>query len=123
MSTCRSLARAGLFKALDVPMLSRYCSVTVQCREPKAFLDREGMSASLQFNNPDSDGTPRIKRIMARPEVKVYVQLLAELRALERELGLSPTARISLPTRTEEDEDDERMREFLRLGRERDIMG
>ena len=90
----------------DVEALARYCDTYEWWLATRAKLRKEGDTY------PILNDAGEIKYIAQRPEVSIAHKLATQLRQLEQDFGLKPSARASLnvePTKTTEDEEDRLM--------------
>jgi P27 family predicted phage terminase small subunit len=90
----------------DVEALARYCDTYEWWLATRAKLRKEGDTY------PILNDAGEIKYIAQRPEVSIAHKLATQLRQLEQDFGLNPSARASLnvePTKTTEDEEDRLM--------------
>lgn len=90
----------------DVEALARYCDTYEWWLATRAKLRAEGDTYPIL-----NDGG-QVKYIAQRPEVSIAHKLATQLRQLEQDFGLNPSARASLnvePATTNEDEEDRLM--------------
>ena len=90
----------------DIEALARYCDTYEWWLAVRAKLKAEGDTYPIL-----NDGG-EIKYIAQRPEVSIAHKLAQQLRQLEQDFGLNPSARASMnvePAKPPEDEEDRRM--------------
>jgi P27 family predicted phage terminase small subunit len=89
----------------DIEALARYCDTYEWWLATRAKLKKEG--DTYQILNDKGD----VKYIAQRPEVSIAHKLAVQLRQLEQDFGLNPSARTGLHVEEpkQEDEDDARM--------------
>lgn len=78
----------------DIPLLVRYCDSLARWNECREIIDRDGMFTVNHCGNR-----------VAKPELVQYKHLLNELLKIERELGMTPSARSQI-TKISVTEDD-----------------
>jgi len=106
-AVCEKLATLGVLSHVDEGVIARYVAMLERHRRASAFLERHGSIYEIR------DGTGSIRQIKAHPMVAEANTTAAACLKLERELGLTPAARVALPTNatkplpTEDDELDE----------------
>lgn len=117
MELGQRLANAGVTTAIDANVLARY-SVTWDwwCREAKRFCEA-GMKAWVLKKDDDATGGFSAKIL---PGPKLMRELAGDLLALERELGLSPSARTRIRAAPQdemiENPEERSVESFLRMG-------
>ena len=89
----------------DVEALARYCDTYEWWLATRAKLKAEGDTYPILNDKGD------VKYIAQRPEVSIAHKLATQLRQLEQDFGLNPSARTSLHVEApdQENEDDARM--------------
>lgn len=90
----------------DVEALARYCDTWEWWLATRAKLRADGDTY------PILNDAGEVKYIAQRPEVSIAHKLAQQLRQLEQDFGLNPSARTSLhvePTKPHDDEEDRRM--------------
>ena len=89
----------------DIEALARYCDTYEWWLATRAKLKKEGDTYPILNDKGD------VKYIAQRPEVSIAHKLAVQLRQLEQDFGLNPSARTGLHVEEpkQEDEDDARM--------------
>lgn len=87
------LARIGLARSVDGEALARYCQLIVMWRDCTAFIEKNGRSYPVRAESADPKKPGRIIRFDAFTETSLVMRLARELLAIEREFGLTPSAR------------------------------
>jgi len=87
------LDEMGLLTLLDGQVIERYCVLYGRWRELEKIIRAEGHTFTTYEGTGDEK---RVKSVRARPEARMAAELSTQLRALEREIGLSPAARTSI---------------------------
>ncbi|MFN0133415.1 MAG: phage terminase small subunit P27 family [Phycisphaerales bacterium] len=87
------LARIGLARSVDGEALSRYCQLIVMWRDCLAFVEKNGRSYPVRAETGDAKKPGRIIRFVTFAETSLAMRLARELLAIEREFGLTPSAR------------------------------
>jgi P27 family predicted phage terminase small subunit len=89
----------------DIEALARYCDTYEWWLATRAKLKKEGDTYAILNDKGD------VKYIAQRPEVSIAHKLAVQLRQLEQDFGLNPSARTGLHVEEpkQEDEDDARM--------------
>jgi P27 family predicted phage terminase small subunit len=89
----------------DIEALGRYCDTYEWWLATRAKLKKEGDTYPILNDKGD------VKYIAQRPEVSIAHKLAVQLRQLEQDFGLNPSARTGLHVEEpkQEDEDDARM--------------
>jgi P27 family predicted phage terminase small subunit len=90
----------------DIEALARYCDTYEWWLATRAKLRAEGDTYPIL-----NDGG-QIKYIAQRPEVSIAHKLAVQLRQLEQDFGLNPSARTSLHVEEEKPADEEDARMF-----------
>jgi len=85
----------------DVEALARYCDTYEWWLATRAILKKDGCTYPIL-----NDGG-EVKYIAQRPEVSIAHKLATQLRQLEQDFGLNPSARSSLSVATEKPATDE----------------
>jgi P27 family predicted phage terminase small subunit len=104
---CDKLATLGVLSHVDEGVIARYVAMLERHRRASAFLERHGSIFEVR------DGTGNLRQIKTHPMVAEANTTAAACLKLERELGLTPAARVALPTNatkpspTEDDELDD----------------
>ena len=92
---------ADIIKSSDRFMLERYCTFVHDWRLlTEALTDRRVKGGLRMFEKHERKRYGTVTK--ARPEVGMRIQIAAELRAMEREFGLTPSARASIYERLRE---------------------
>lgn len=99
------LAEIGTLAITDGGLLSAYSMALAQLEECHAAIDRDGLVITLRNDKGE------VKSVQASPHVKLARSLMANIKSMASELGLSPTSRTRLkgtsaaaPVRDEWDE-------------------
>jgi len=100
------LHEVGVLTVIDGNALARYCATWVRWKDAERFLAENGPTCT----GPDSDGVTK-----KYPENDIFDKLAVQLTTLEREFGLTPSARTRI--RTEPIEDTSEFDEFLAKGK------
>lgn len=79
----------GLLAKVDGPALARYCALTVRWRQALLFIEEHGETYPVR----DTEGT--VIGLRTFPQVWLMKGLAQELLRLEREFGMTPSARAS----------------------------
>jgi P27 family predicted phage terminase small subunit len=89
----------------DIEALARYCDTYEWWLATRAKLKKEGDTYPILNDKGE------VKYIAQRPEVSIAHKLAVQLRQLEQDFGLNPSARTGLNVEKpkQEDEDDARM--------------
>jgi P27 family predicted phage terminase small subunit len=89
----------------DIEALARYCDTYEWWLATRAKLKKEGDTYPILNDKGD------VKYIAQRPEVSIAHKLAVQLRQLEQDFGLNPSARAGLHVEEpkQENEDDARM--------------
>ena len=90
----------------DIEALARYCDTYEWWLATRARLKKEGDTYPILNDKGE------IKYIAQRPEVSIAHKLAVQLRQLEQDFGLNPSARTSLHVEEEKPADDEDTRMF-----------
>jgi len=90
----------------DVEALARYCDTYEWWLATRARLKSEGDTYPILNDKGE------IKYIAQRPEVSIAHKLAAQMRQLEQDFGLNPSARTGLHVQEQKQEDDEDARMF-----------
>lgn len=90
------LAGMGVFTKAERQILERYCVYLVRWTEAERFLAQNGMVY------PVKDGNGKVKCFQEFPQGAISRQLAVELRRIEQELGLTPSARTRLKAQRED---------------------
>ena len=85
----------------DIEALARYCDTYEWWLATRAILKKDGCTYPIL-----NDGG-EVKYIAQRPEVSIAHKLATQLRQLEQDFGLNPSARSSLSVATEKPATDE----------------
>lgn len=94
------LASIGLARTLDEYMLARYCELLVMWMDDTAFLAKNGSKYPIRAEA--KRGKPgRILGFKPWPEKSLILRINRELMAIEREFGMSPSARSRITTSAE----------------------
>lgn len=88
----RELIEIRFFQATDSNVLGRYCKYMSEWIALTEILDRDG--ATYTTSSPHVEEMVRV-----RPEFRMRKALETDLRDLEKELGLTPSARFSISAR------------------------
>lgn len=97
------LVKAGLATSVERNLLARYCTALVEWRDAEAFLDANGTTYTVMTNPVVVDGKvvqpAQVKSVREYPQARQARDLSALLLRMERELGMTPSARsrIELP--------------------------
>jgi len=97
------LYNCGLLTAIDKISLNRYCDMLVQWLELRDLIMFHGYTYVVTRQNKDGSEWEMVKQ---RPEVRIYTDLGAKLLQLEREFGLTPSARTGLSVNMKKNEED-----------------
>lgn len=81
------LVAMGVLTRIDGPTLSRYCHVWARWRKVEQFIAEHGETY------PVKDGNGKTRRIVAWPQVATARNLAQQLMEMEREFGMTPSAR------------------------------
>lgn len=106
----RDLMPLGLITNIDKPMFARYCEIFVQWVRARDFIEQNGMSYAIYEWVPQRDDRGklikdennvtvkirRLKHMKPFPEVVIFKQLSKELRSIEEQFGMSPSARAKI---------------------------
>jgi len=84
----------GLLTCVDRDGLARYCDLWVQWFEAREVIIKEGFTVTAY--GEDSSGKKFVRSVRKRPEAGVYNDIVSQLLRLEREFGLTPSARSSI---------------------------
>jgi len=84
----KRLEDTGLISILDEFMLTRYCDLYSQYLKASQFIRKR---KALTYPVRDDEG--QVIRMKEYPEVKIMSALSKDLLAIEREFGMSPSAR------------------------------
>jgi len=87
------LANMGVLTIADGAMLSRYCELWVDWQDTNTFIRKNGTAYPIRHKATRGGDPGEIKCFMQFPQVGVRNQIGRELRAIECEFGLSPSAR------------------------------
>lgn len=87
------LTRIGLARSVDGEVLARYCQLIVMWRDSTQFIEKNGRSYPVRADSDNPKKPGKIIRFAAFPEVGLVMRLSRELLAIEREFGLTPSAR------------------------------
>ncbi|MEI8367941.1 MAG: phage terminase small subunit P27 family [Planctomycetia bacterium] len=104
---CEKLATLGVLSHVDEGVIARYVAMLERHRRASAYLVRHGSTYEIR------DGNGNLRQIKAHPMVAEANSMASACLKLERELGLTPAARVALPTNatkplpTEDDEIDD----------------
>lgn len=104
---CEKLAALGVLSHVDGGVIARYVAMLERHRRASAFLESHGSIYEIR------DGNGSLRQIKQHPMVAEANTTAAACLKLERELGLTPAARVALPTnstrpvKTEDDELDD----------------
>jgi len=90
-----------LMTRADIDALARYCDTYEWHRKARDVLKKDGDTYPIL-----NDGG-EVKYIAQRPEVSIAHKLAQQLRQLEQDFGLNPSARSSLSVEPEEQQDAE----------------
>ena len=90
----------------DIEALARYCDTYEWWLATRAKLKADGDTYPILNDKGD------VKYIAQRPEVSIAHKLAVQLRQLEQDFGLNPSARTSLHVEQEKPIDDEDARMF-----------
>lgn len=90
----------------DVEALARYCDTYEWWRAVRVKLKSEGDTYPILNDKGE------IKYIAQRPEVSIAHKLAVQLRQLEQDFGLNPSARTSLHVEEQKPDDEEDRRMF-----------
>jgi P27 family predicted phage terminase small subunit len=90
----------------DIEALARYCDTYEWWLATRARLKKEGDTYPILNDKGE------IKYIAQRPEVSIAHKLAVQLRQLEQDFGLNPSARTSLHVEEEKPADEEDARMF-----------
>lgn len=99
------LVRLGVLDSADGRALARYCELTVQHWDATQAINKEGLTYE---SLTQSGGT----KIVKRPEIEIARAAEAELRRLEQEFGLTPSARVKVGMARSEGKREESLEEF-----------
>jgi P27 family predicted phage terminase small subunit len=108
----KELTALRLLTSLDRQMFGRYCEFFVQWLRARDFIESNGTSYAIYEWIPrrddegkvikDSSGEPlkvrRLKYMNPFPEVALFKTLAKELRSIEEQFGMSPSARARIAT-------------------------
>jgi P27 family predicted phage terminase small subunit len=105
------MAKIGLARSIDGAALARYCVLLVQFSDAALFVEQNGLTYAFPLQQPDSgDGKkgkrrsrPAVSGFRAFPQVKLMNDLNNALVKLEREFGLTPSARTRIRVTAEKD--------------------
>ena len=84
------LAAMGVLARCDRNAIGRYCQVYAKWREAEEFLKEHGTVY------PEKDATGRVVVLREYPQVQQAMKLAEQLLRLEREFGLTPSARSNI---------------------------
>ncbi|QQS08686.1 MAG: phage terminase small subunit P27 family [Phycisphaerales bacterium] len=87
------LTRIGLARSVDGEALARYCQMIVLWRDATAFIEKNGRSYPVRADSGNPKKPGKIIRFSAFPEISMVLRLSRDLLAIEREFGLTPSAR------------------------------
>lgn len=105
------LKEAGILSRLDGFGLARYCRTWTRWLRAESAIEELG--ETVEFQNARGE----VVSTFARPEVKIARDLAQQLRALEGDFGLNPSARTSIkPTGQSDSSDPKRSRFFRQAG-------
>lgn len=110
------MEKQGLLKPVDYHTFARYCDLFNQWWQCREVLLEKGRSVETFKEGPG--GELYTTMIRERPEAKAYDSLCDKLRMLERELGLSASARKSIEPEPETDPADDPLAAFDRAMQE-----
>jgi P27 family predicted phage terminase small subunit len=101
----RLLQAVKVMTQADIEALARYCDTYEWWLASRAKLKKEGDTYPILNDKGE------VKYIAQRPEVSIAHKLAVQLRQLEQDFGLNPSARAGLNVEKpkQEDEDDARM--------------
>jgi P27 family predicted phage terminase small subunit len=87
------LSKIGLARSVDGEALARYCQLIVMWRDCTVFVEKNGRAYPVRAESGDPKKPGRIIRFEAFTETTLIMRLARELLAIEREFGLTPSAR------------------------------
>lgn len=90
----------------DIEALARYCDTYEWWLATRATLKKQGDTYPILNDKGE------VKYIAQRPEVSIAHKLAVQLRQLEQDFGLNPSARTGLHVEEPKQEDDEDARMF-----------
>ena len=89
---CDKLATLGVLSHVDAGVIARYVAMLERHRRASAYLVLHGSTYEIR------DGNGNLRQIKAHPMVAEANTMASGCLKLERELGLTPAARVALPT-------------------------
>ena len=89
---CDRLAAIGVLSHVDVEVISRYVTMLVRHRRATEFIEQHGSTYEIR------DFHGKLRQVKPHPKVAEANNLASACLKLERELGLTPAARVALPT-------------------------
>lgn len=99
-SEAPKLEKLGLLTEVDLGAFARYCDMQAKWLKAKKFLDEKGFYYPIFWEQSPADikaGKPKVlKYLCPFPEVSIYNQLGQQLSRLEKNFGMTPSARASL---------------------------
>ena len=110
--TCPKLERLGLMTEIDLEAFARYCDMLHRFHEVVAKLNSRDsyyypIFAKQTAAEIAANAQRRVQYLCPFPEYTFYHQLAAAIRGMEREFGLTPSARSGLAVKPLKDEIDE----------------
>ncbi len=94
------LLKLGVLTEIDGNALERYCRLWGEWRKLQAIIDEKGHVYSRKDRNGE------VVAIRTLPQVKVRDEISKDLLSLERQFGLTPSARTSIRLERDEKNDD-----------------
>lgn len=94
------LEKLGLLTEIDLTAFARYCDMQAKWLGAKRFLDERGFNYEIYWEQTPEEikaGKKKVlKYICQYPEVSIYNQLGQQLARLEKNFGMTPSARASI---------------------------
>lgn len=109
----------SLLSRIDVQMLSRYCTIWVLWNKARQFIEKNGEVMVLR----DKDGVVpkgkvirgRVKYVQQIPQAGLFLKYSQELRQMEAEFGMTPSARTKIGGEVKKEEQETGKAKFFKF--------